>query len=381
MKIEKDLIKERNKINKEKLLNIKNFINEKPIKKKEYLYISMPKQFEENKEKYYKNEILKHNLHFKHLSHDDFKSFKKNFDTEIENKNVERENKTKELKNEWKERTNRLPEYKNPLFKIMDDNNIVEINEKKNTEINKLYNNKKNFAQKIINEEFDNKKNELNSINNSNFINNNKKKDKNNYNKKIKNFNIKNNYSRNKKLIVHLQTEFKTENNKKYNPKIIDNKNLNWELKLKKDSKEILENEIKKHLIKKSKQINLNQTTLNTIINKNKNKNINNNNNINDYLKENRNKRNLNNSDLDYKINTNNLKINNSNDIFYEINNIKNKTNKIDEIVQKTEKLASFQGGITKNPTLTKKVGGLLINSIKAKLAILDCVNTYENDN
>ena len=81
------------------------------------------------------------------------------------------------------------------------------------------------------------------------------------------------------------------------------------------------------------------------------------------------------------KINSNNLKINDSKDIFYEINNIKNKTNKIDEIVQQTEKLASFQGGITKNPTLTKKVGGLLINSIKAKLAILDCVNTYENDN
>ena len=361
IKIEKDLINKRNKINKEKLLNIKNFINEKPNKKKEYLYISMPKQYEKNKEKFYKNEIFKHNLHFKHFSHNDFKSFKNKFDNEIENKNVERENKLKELKNEWKQRTNRLPEYKNPLFKIMDDNNIVEINEKKNQEINKLINNKKNFAEKI-NHDFDAKKNDFNDEN--------KKKDKNNYNKKNKLNNIKINFSRNKNKnsIIHLETEIKSkENKKKYNPTIIDNKNLKWELKLKTDSNEILENEIKKHLIKKSHKINLNQTTINKTINKNKS-----NNNINDYLKENKNK--FFNFDFDYKINSKNLKKNNSNDVFYEINNINNKANKLDELAKKTEKLASFQGGITKNPTLIKKVGGLMINSIKAKLAILDCV-------
>ena len=321
----------------------------------------MPKQYEKNKEKFYKNEIFKHNLHFKHFSHDDFKSFKNKFDNEIENKNVERENKLKELKNEWKQRTNRLPEYKNPLFKIMDDNNIVEINEKKNQEINKLINNKKNFAEKI-NHDFDAKKNDFNDEN--------KKKDKNNYNKKNKLNNIKINFSRNKNKnsIIHLETEIKSkENKKKYNPTIIDNKNLKWELKLKTDSNEILENEIKKHLIKKSHKINLNQTTLNKTINKNKS-----NNNINDYLKENKNK--YLNFDFDYKINSKNLKKNNSNDVFYEINNINNKANKLDELAKQTEKLASFQGGITKNPTLTKKVGGLMINSIKAKLAILDCV-------
>ena len=60
--------------------------------------------------------------------------------------------------------------------------------------------------------------------------------------------------------------------------------------------------------------------------------------------------------------------------IYYDIQNYEMKANQYEELARQNEELIKLTGGVEKNPELNDKVSNLMLNSLKAKLAILESV-------
>ena len=58
--------------------------------------------------------------------------------------------------------------------------------------------------------------------------------------------------------------------------------------------------------------------------------------------------------------------------LFENLENVKNKADYLEQKASENEKILVVNGGFSRNPKLGKKVTNLLINSIHAKMCILD---------
>ena len=68
-----------------------------------------------------------------------------------------------------------------------------------------------------------------------------------------------------------------------------------------------------------------------------------------------------------------------NNNIIKELDQMKEKTNKLEKKAQMGEELLRVNGGIANNPKLGKEVSDLYINSIGAKINVLNHI--YDNEN
>ena len=153
-----------------------------------------------------------------------------------------------------------------------------------------------------------------------------------------------------------------------------------WELKLKEDTYDKIEEEVSKNIIKKPRKVNLSPIPrtksfipdtrpdyLTEMIHKKQEK-----------MRANSSK--IKEDDQELNTNAKSLKwekaINDdSGNLMENINDVKQKASILEKNAERNEKLLKLNGGIENNPELGKKVSSLLLDSIAAKLSILKKVN------
>ena len=79
--------------------------------------------------------------------------------------------------------------------------------------------------------------------------------------------------------------------------------------------------------------------------------------------------------------NNNNTRNNQKANIYYDIQNYELKANQFEELARQNEELIKLTGGVEKNPELNDKVSNLMLNSVKAKLAILESIEENNKNN
>ena len=355
---EKDTLEKLQKHNEEKTEEQKEiekkFINQK---KNECVYIRNKKNFLENEEKYLKTEISKNKELYPIVRLEEIKEFKKNMDKNHLKNMTDIEEKYHKIKEDWKKNKNDLPKFKNHLLKVAEEESkkIIEEEEKHKKLMKEYAKAKKDFCE-IVKEQIPKLKISEKLIK--------EREDK------IKQLTGKivvkdtlYNYKKDRILLV------KRDPNKP--------SKFKWELKL----DEIDENnplqksvEIKKALIKKPKRI-----ILSSSIDRKKkiqipNKKI-------DYLQEFIKKRNQTeiNSDNESLIKKEKSKWekmikDNKKPIRENIENVKMKAEQLEQLALDNEKLLKLNGGIEKNPELGQKISDLIVDSIHAKLSILNSI-------
>ena len=353
---EKDTLEKLQKHNEEKTEEQKEiekkFINQK---KNECVYVRNKKIFLENEEKYLQTEINKNKELFPIIRLEEIKQFKSKMDKNHLKNMTDIEEKYQKIKEDWKKNKNDLPKFKNHLLKIADEESkkLIEEDEKHKKLMQEYMKAKKDYSETLKD-----KKPEISE------------KLKKEREDKIKQLTQKiivkdtlYNYKKDRILLV------KRDPNKP--------SKFNWELKL----EEIDENnplqksvEIKKALIKKPKRI-----VLSSSIDRKKkiqipNKKI-------DYLKEFINKRNqteLNSENVSLikkeKLKWEKMIKDNKKPIKQNIETVKMKAEQLEQLAQQNEKLLKLSGGIEKNPELGQKISDLIVDSIHAKLSILNSI-------
>ena len=146
-----------------------------------------------------------------------------------------------------------------------------------------------------------------------------------------------------------------------------------WELKLEEEPVDKFD-ELNKSLNKKPKKVNVSPIQRNKSLNPVQKK---------DYLRELATQKDAKNDggkndlfDAKEKKKKWNKEVNNNNGTTFEnIYNVKEKANVLEQKAEMTEKLLKLNGGIENNPELGRKISSLLIDSIEAKLSILNKVN------
>ena len=338
----KEILKRKNE-KKEEMEKVEEYINAKP-EVKQYLYQKKNLDFNKkiNKIISSENQKRKKNMHSMDLSN--MNDFIKNYEVIKVKKNLELEKRTKVLKKSWSERGMMISKYKNELSNLIDEeekNRKLErqmILDKKMEMKNKQINYSKKFENNLI---IDNKKNNI-------YKNNSIKNSKNKYIKKEEyepNLKLKslNNYcnSIRKKLITKKSNE---------------SKNI---LKIKQNHIDLTKNQNSSNITKTPnlKLPNLETNNKNKISNKEikftkleKNPNV--------YkLKKNNEIQNL----IQKKgLNETTLEVVNS-----KLENLKEKKKQKDLLLK-------YQGGIASNPDLGEEVGDILIDSLNAKMSLMD---------
>ena len=355
---EKDTLEKLQKHNEEKTEEQKEiekkFINQK---KNECVYIRNKKNFLENEEKYLKTEISKNKELYPIVRLEEIKEFKKNMDKNHLKNMTDIEEKYHKIKEDWKKNKNDLPKFKNHLLKVAEEESkkIIEEEEKHKKLMKEYAKAKKDFCE-IVKEQIPKLKISEKLIK--------EREDK------IKQLTGKivvkdtlYNYKKDRILLV------KRDPNKP--------SKFKWELKL----DEIDENnplqksvEIKKALIKKPKRIILSSSIERKRKKELPKKKI-------DYLKELINKRNK------TELNSENVSVikkeqskwekminDNKKPIKVNIETVKMKAEQLEQLAQQNEQLLKLKGGIEKNPELGQKISDLIVDSIHAKLSILNSI-------
>ena len=367
--INKDKLNERRAKNIEIFKNSKSHINDKiPDKYKErYIYFHIKKLFPLDKKELelLKTDQIRRSNYFKPITLEELSIHKKNFDQNLEKNQENREKKIEKIKEEWKNTKEKLPDYKFPgIEKILEDESY-----KKKIEDKKiLLDNKQKYSFKQE-EKFKSK----------NFIKNNEN------NIEIKNENNNNNLVKNRMKDYQKILEFLNDPNNKNKIK------YNWELKLKNDFNEKYNEELNKALNKKPIKIKLSSSYDLKNIQNFKNNNIKE---FKDYLKEERERKEKNHINNNEIINFKLIKKINSMDnndksikniekanVYYDIQNYEMKANQFEELARQNEELIKLTGGVEKNPELNDKVSNLMLNSLKAKLAILESIEENNKNN
>jgi len=343
-------------------LHIKDKIPEKY--KQSYIYYHIKKMFplDQKELELIKTEQIRRSNYYKPITLEELAIHKNNFNQNLEKNQQNREKETEKLKEQWKNTKEKLPDYKLPgIDKILEDESY-----KKKIEDKKiLIDNKEKYSKK------QEKKFLLMIPKSKSPI-----KDNNENNKENKENNI---------IKIRLK-EFQKNLDYLNDPNNKNNIKYNWELKLKKDFNEQYNEELNKALNKKPIKIKLSSSyDLKNIQNfNNKNNNIKE---FKDYLREERerkekinNNKDLINFRLIKKVNSmdkNNKSTKNIEkaNIYYDIQNYEMKANQFEELARQNEELIKLTGGVEKNPELNDKVSNLMLNSLKAKLAILESVD------
>ena len=335
------IILRKNKMN-EEAKKIKKFINKRP-KVKEYFYQKINTDFNDKINKEIMLENQKRKNYMNSVAFSNLNEFVKNYEILKVKKKLELEEKTKGLKKSWSERGVILSKYKNEIADLINEEEKNKQKEKqmiidvKNKMKNKQINYSKKFEDNLIT---DSKQNDT-LKNNTNDNNKNKKKD--NFKPNIK-FNYINNYCdliRNKILTkksaesqkpVKLRPLNQIDLTKKQNSlNIINDQNLKLPNISTSNKNKINDDEINSSDLTKNKKLfrfNKNQEIKN-LIQKN-------------------------------GFSESTLKMVNS-----KLENLKEKR-------EQKEMLLKYQGGVASNPDLGEEVCDMLIDSVNAKMSIMD---------
>ena len=369
---EKATLQKRSKINDEKANIFKPFINKKIPKEdiRKYLFVKKYQEYQQKEKTLVDQENLKRKEKMK-LDFNEIDEFEKNVINNMEKVQIENEERKKKLLLEWKERKGVLPTYISPKQELVQEElknkmeeeenkkekNIelkkkryefgYEIKNKQQPEINqKLKRQRTNLIKSLENPKmavrekllFQRKKKaeELENKNNSNNIN--KSKDKENNVNKSKNKKVKIN-----KSIIKLNNSVNTYERKKpatikfvyqypFHPKPEGKIDYLNQMRIEKEKRKLITNTAS--------------------------------------------------NDKDSRNKVNNLKwekeFNSQNGTFIEnVNFVKEKAKIMDNELKQNQKILNLYGGVKNNPKIANKISNLLIDSIEAKLSIL---NKFENN-
>ena len=348
---EKERIEKLEKHNEEKTEEQKE-IEKKFINKKqnECIYFRNPKIYLQNEEDYLKAELEKIKEAHPIISLKEIKEFKTEKVKNYNKNKLDIDEKYNKIKKDWIKNKNDLPKFKNHLFKEAEERTkkLEEEEKKKNELISERADAKKKYGESV-----QDRKPEISEKK--------KKEREDNIKKLTEKITVKDtiyNYKKKRILLV------KRDPNKP--------SKFNWELKLDDiDEKNV---EINKALNKKPKNIFLSSSL-------EKNKRESSTKKSDDLQKDLIKKRNHTeiNSDNENSVKKEKLKwekmIKNKNgSIKQNIQNVKIKAEHLEQLANEKEKILKVNGGIEKNPELGQKVSDLLIDSIHAKLSILNSI-------
>ena len=335
------IILRKNKMN-EEAKKIKKYINKRP-KVKEYFYQKINTDFNDKMNKEIMLENQKRKNYMNSVAFSNLNEFVKNYEILKVKKKLELEEKTKGLKKSWSERGVILSKYKNEIADLI---NEEEKNKQKEKQMiidmkNKMKNKQINYSKKLEDNLITDSKQNDTIKNNTNDNNKNKKKD--NFKPNIK-FNYINNYCdliRNKILTkksadsqkpLKLRPLNQIDLTKKQNSlNIINEPNLKLPNISTSNKNKINDDEINSSDLTKNKKLfrfNKNQEIKN-LIQKN-------------------------------GFSESTLKMVNS-----KLENLKEKR-------EQKEMLLKYQGGVASNPDLGEEVCDMLIDSVNAKMSIMD---------
>ena len=385
---EKEIEDKRLKDCKKKASLFQSFSFNKPKSKaEECLFNIKTEKFLKKEASYFRKEKSKRKILIKSMTKEELEDFSKSYDDYKDEYYKKSEEKQRELFLEWKKRKEQLPSFMSSFFEIAD------LESKKNQEMEKenkekieyLINNRKDYSEKIkeenkpkINKRL--KRKRLNDI----FKRENPKlaviQDSLLKRKKKKILSQSKSASKMKSILKN----GKSKNKSKSNSKSKSSKNLQ-NIK----NKNHIFNELNKSEIISQKLIHkpIKIKFVCPRVSNNNKKNIRNKDKKIDYLKKIYNNKTYkeskdnDNQSLSVDKNKNNkkkwddiLKEKNST-LLDNIEKIKRKADIIDKEADKNEKILKLNGGIATNPKLGRKVSNLLLDSIQAKLSILNQIN------
>ena len=328
----------------------KDFKNNKlKEKEKDYIYYKNIENYEKNNENIIKAEKIKRKELMRSVRLDEIKKFNQELDEK--KKNNSEINKKKELEEKWRENKKNLPNYVSPFFSNPENEIKKQLEDKEiqKEKIDALVKTKLDYAEKIkqptFNPELKKKRETI-----------------------IKNLTekpvVKDTLFDHKKKRILL---------KKRDP----NKPSKYKWKLKLEDENSLElnyqNEINKKIYKKPKKLNVSFEAKRKEI---PDKKI-------DYLNELKKERELaekNDKESISKKTEKNIRkwdkmLKKNGNIVDNVNNVKQQAEYFEREAEQKEKFLRYNGGIEKNPELGQQVSNLIINSIQAKLSILNTVN------
>ena len=357
------------------------------MKAEECLYNINTEKYLVNEFNFIKEEKNKKKIFMKSISREELNEFSKSYAHYKNEYNKKSEERQKELFDEWKRRKEQLPNYYGSFLEIAD------LESKKNEEIEKekkekkenLIRNKKDYSLKIKEEKkpvISNKlkKKRLNDI----FKRDNPKL------AVIKDFLLKRKEKTNKNnMISKMSSNIKSDNNEsksKYNSKSLNSSKQKTNIIKELNKSEI----INQKLIHKPTKIKFKNSSVSTEdINISKKERILQSEKIflsdNKIYKDNEDKNNKDDNLLSIDTSKkkyitklekwNNLINEKRNNLLSNIETVKNKAENIDKEFDRNEKILKLSGGIASNPQLGKKVSNLILDSIQAKLSILNKIN------
>ena len=345
----KKLIEDKEKDTLEKLKKLqeeKKFEDHSNMKEKDYLYNKYEDNYIKNQKKKMMGILSERKKKYHSLiKQEDLKDFRKEMKKKLKEQEKKHEEDKKTLIEEWRSRNKNLPKFKTSIFQT------YEIENKKIRELEefKLLNRKKSYEKKLLYSKNNiirpEESEKLKKIREDNILNLSEKTriKKDNNNKQKKNYLINNELLKNYKYNYELKLDDIDINNPLGTSVLIQKA-------IKKKPKKLLYPDGKKLIVKPKKKINyLDEFT--------KDKNINDNNKINGEELSKKWEKIIHNKKSPLKEN---------------IQKVQNQANYLEQKAYENENALRINGGIEKNPNLGKKVSSLLIDSIHAKLSIID---------
>ena len=340
---ELEIIRERNKENKDKLSFIKLHANDKPMNMSQYLFKALENKYNEKQENEIKTEILKKREKIKENSvslEEIFDFEKKQKELEVK-RMLEMEEEKKKLREQWKQTKDILPKFESNMMQMIKEE------EKKNKEKKELEEAKKKLKQQEI-------KNYSESVNKLFLpkINPSMKKER---EERIKNLDVKSN-------IQHITKKKNTGRIILKKPDPNKPSKYSWKLKLELDEPEKTNKNKNQHQLKRAKSAQKHEP-----LDK-----------LPDYLTEMRlkNTQNFENKsqNKNKKNNWDQMLKNEKGNLFENVEKAKKRVEQLEEKAKMSEKLMqNSSGGI--DPDLQQKVSGYLLDAIKGKLSILEKMN------
>ena len=344
----KKFAEEKEKETQEKLKQLheeKKFEDRSNMKEKDYLYNQFEAKYQKNKEMEINGVLSERKKKYAEstLSHKDLREFTRNYDKDIHEQKKKHEEDKQQLISEWKTRNRQISKYKTTLFQSYDEEKrkLQQIEEEKMLKRKQSYEKKIWYSkEKIIRPEESEK---LRKIREDNI-------------KKITEIpKFKDTLVKHKKGVL-----FKKRDPNKP-PK------YNWELKL----SEIDVNNPLGTSVDIQKAINKKPKKFYTIENKNINKPEKKINYLEEFIKERAETEE--NYDGEEMIKKWDKIVNNKkNPVQVNLDNVQTKADLLERKAIENENILRINGGIEKNPDLSKKVSNYLIDSIHAKLSMID---------
>jgi hypothetical protein len=335
---------------------------------------------------YFRKEKNKRKILIKSMTKEELDDFSKSYDNYKNEYYKKSEEKQKKLFLDWKKRKEQLPNFMSSFFEIADKESKKnqEMERENKEKIEYLLQNKKDYSEKIkeekkpkIDEKLKKRRlNDIFKIENPKLANikdallKRKKKKIISQSKSISKIKIKSILKNGKNKNKSKPKSSKSYNNKHKNDiiteldrtKIINKHLIHKPIKIKfvnsSSSPENLSNKIFDKKINYLKKI-YNNKTYKININENKSVSV-------DMIK---------NKKIDNKKKWDDLLKEKNNSLLDNIELVKRKADILDIEADKNEKLLNFNGGIGGNPKLGQKVSNLLLDSIQAKLSILNQIN------